>query len=105
MDLLNKKQAQDHEIVSQREIKKEIKLIGSHLRKPGHILWKFNTKETKLSRAEFHKQDVVLDFTKANPAKAIAKSSKVMVEENCIYFQALNEKNAIKVLRRNKLIK
>jgi hypothetical protein len=105
-ELENQPQKKDSiEIIAQAEVKKEIKLIGSQRVIPGLTLWQFNLISGVLTKALFKSEDLVLDFTKHNPAKDLAKRKKVIIEENCVYFQALNTKNALKVLRRKKIIK
>ena len=74
--------------------KNEFHLVGEQKRVKGHTLFCFNevTREIKIAPM---KQDIVLGLD----GVAIYKNS-VTVEKDCIYVQALNEKNA-----RKKLIK
>lgn len=63
----------------------------------GHILWEFNLKTKELKPASFRKTDVLVKSL--IPAESSAQHNyKVVVNENCIYFQALNRKNALKKL-------
>lgn len=91
------------EIVGQQEISKGLKLVGKTRKVPGHTLFEFNYKTNTLRRAEFIKQENILEFSQAKMAfdKKVKQINKVKIEENCIYVQALNLKNAIKVLRRD----
>lgn len=85
------------EIVYQKQLKKEVKLIGSQRRIPGLTLWEYNLKTKQLVKAEFKKIDHKLNFDRTD----LEKRYQVIINENCTYFQALNEKNAIKVLKRD----
>lgn len=85
------------EIVDQKQVKKEIKLIGSQRRIPGLTLWQYNENSKELTKAEYKKVDHKLNFDNT----ALEKRYAVSIQENCIYFQALNRKNAIKVLKRD----
>lgn len=84
------------EIVAQAAVKKEIKLIGSQRKIPGHILFEYDTKNKTMQPAQYKKQDLVLDKL-GQPVKI---SHKVNINEGCIYTQALNKKNAIKRFNR-----
>lgn len=81
------------EIVVEKQQKKEIKLIGRQRKIQGLTLWEFNNKSKELKKAEFKKEDVMINSLRQSP-EALTKISKVIVNENCIYFQALNIKNA-----------
>lgn len=59
---------------------------------PGHILWEFNIATGKLERATVVRKVAIGMNGKEK------KSSVVMEKENCLYFFALNEKNAWKRL-------
>lgn len=83
------------EIIDQKQIKK--KLIGSQRRIPGLTLWQFNFETKELTKAAFKKVELRLSFKKTD----LEKRYQVVIEENCTYLQALNLKNAKKVLYRN----
>jgi hypothetical protein len=87
------------EITAEKEQRKEIKLIGQQRKIPGLILWEFNTKTNELQPAQYKKEDVEIKSLDPTP-EALTKRNKVVVNEHCIYFQALNRKNAIKKLSR-----
>lgn len=74
--------------------KNEFHLIGSQRRIPGHTLYAFNTvtKEIKIAQIE---RKVFFGFN----GNMIYKN-EITVEKDCIYLQALNEKNARKRLIR-----
>lgn len=77
------------EIVSQKEIKKEIKLIGSQRKITGLTLWQFNTKTKELTKAKFKESTYIIGG---------GVKLKVIIENDCIYFQSLNRKNALRKL-------
>ena len=70
----------------------EFHLVGEERRIKGHTLFCFNEVTRKIKIAPM-KQDIVLGLD----GTAIYKNS-VTVEKDCIYVQALNEKNAKKKL-------
>ena len=76
----------------------EYKLIGQLVRVPGHTLYKFNTVTRTASRAEV---EVSADSW-LNPEND--RKSRVKVEKDCYYEQALNMKNFIKRLRRRGIV-
>lgn len=87
------------EIRDEQQQKKEIKLIGRQRKVRGLTLFEYNEKTKELSKAQYKKQDFSLESLSLDPSQ-LKISSKVVVNENCIYFQALNRKNAIKKLRK-----
>jgi hypothetical protein len=86
----------------EQQQKKHIKLLGRQRKNKSHILWSYNVSTRELKPAIISQGDT-LHLTCLN--KDVAKReierfySKVIVEENCIYFQALNKKNALKKLQ------
>jgi len=79
------------------------KLIGQMVRVPGHTLYKFNTVTRTASRAEVE----VSAYSWLNPKNMkveIDRKSRVKVEKDCYYEQALNIKNFIKRLRRRGIV-
>ena len=73
------------------------------VRVPGHTLYKFNTVTRTASRAEV---EVSADSW-LNPENMKVESdrkSRVKVEKDCYYEQALNMKNFIKRLRRRGIV-
>jgi hypothetical protein len=89
------------EHVIEQQQKKHIKLIGSQRRNRSLILWSFNTETKELKRATFQEGDT-LYLTSFNPDQVVREIkrfySRVIVEKDCIYFQALNKKNALRKL-------
>jgi len=87
------------EIVAEQQQKKEIKLIGRQRKIRGHILWEFNHKTKELIPATYKKQDFNVTSLTPSPS-SVSISNKVQINENCLYFQALNRANAIKKLEK-----
>jgi ABC-type phosphate/phosphonate transport system ATPase subunit len=96
------------EIKAETQQQKHIKLIGSQLRNKSHVLWSFNTVSKELKAAIYNTggDTLYLDsFDLDSVRKAIGRFySKVVVEQDCVYFQALNEANAIKKLNKQGLL-
>jgi hypothetical protein len=92
----------------QQQQKKHIQLLGSQTKNKSHILWSFNMSTKELKRAQYSSDSNTLylnSFNHDDVMKTIKTFySKVLVEHGCIYFQALNEANAIKHLKRKSLI-
>lgn len=78
------------------EQQKEYKYIGSQLRVPGHTMFSFNFKTKNLTVAKIEKS---CEISLTNPRGVVTKT-KLCIEPDCIYIQALNKKNAIKKLIR-----
>lgn len=78
------------EIVSQVQQKKQLKLIGSQRIITGLTLWQFNTQTKVLTKAKIKQTNFNLNGSKRH---------QVVIEDNCIYFQALNKKNALRKLK------
>ena len=78
----------------------EFKLVGSTKKVAGHTLFSFNTETKELKKAEIQKSNTYNAFTKQSAYK-----DKVVIERNCFYFWSLNEKNALKKLRKAGFIK
>ena len=66
---------------------------------PNHKTFQFNTKSNKLTFAVFDEKPII----KWNDAvdKNYGVYRKITRKDNCLYFSALNLKNAIKVLKRD----
>lgn len=81
----------------EREQKKrqEFTFLGSERVVRGHTMFSFNvvTKEIKVAAL---KHCDTFDLSKMD----VAYNPKIIVEENCVYRQALNKKNLIKRLKR-----
>ena len=74
----------------QAKINKELKYIGSILHRPGHTLFEINLNTGQIKEAAV-KREVYAGVG----GKPIYKS-KVQIEKDCYYLEALNVKNAKK---------
>ena len=88
------------ELVSEQQKKKEYKLVGSQRKIPGLILWEYNEKTKVLDRAKYKEDMLVLNTLDPEKLTGQTIKHKVDIRENCIYFQALNKKNAEKRLKK-----
>lgn len=76
----------------------EYKLVSRIKKNPGHILFSFNRKTGEIKRASItHKVSIGFDMKPITTTKAV-------IEPDCYYEQALNEKNFRKRLKRIGLI-
>ena len=76
----------------------EYKLVSKIKKNPGHILFSFNRKTGEIKRDSItHKVSIGFDM------KPIT-TTKTVIEPDCYYEQALNEKNFRKRLKRIGLI-
>ncbi len=77
----------------------EYRLIGSQRRVPGHTLFSYNrvTGEIKPARIT---REVSMDVMSGAPIYR----TRVTVEKDCYYDQALNVKNFVKRLKRERLL-
>lgn len=88
------------EVKAEQDQKKEIKLLSTIRKVPGLTLFEYNQRTGEVSKAKFKTDEtLVLKSLSTNPEQ-LQKSSKVIVNESCIYFQALNEKTARKKVNR-----
>jgi hypothetical protein len=85
------------EIVAEKQQQKGIKLIDRQRKIRGHILWEYNQETHELKPATYKKQDYQVTSLEPSPS-ALSISNKVQVNDKCVYFQALNRKNAKKKL-------
>ena len=74
---------------------KELKFVGRVRVRPGHTMFSYNTEtgEVKVAPVRY---EVSIDFKTRQPIR----TKKILVESNCIYRQALNKKNFLKILIR-----
>ena len=76
----------------------EFKHVGKMQKVPGHTLFSFNRKTKEIKPAEFeYKCSLGLNGRVVN-------ETRVVIEPDCFYEQALNKKNFIKRLRRYGLL-
>lgn len=86
-------------IHAEQQQKKEIKLIDKQRKIRGLTLWEFNSTEKTLCPAEYKKVNYELKSLSSQDQELVI-NHKVIVKESCIYFQALNRKNAEKKIRK-----
>src|SRR5579872_3949885 len=79
-----------------RELKKS-KTTATLLSIPGLILWEYNEVTKVLDEARFEYQTVELA---KNSSQTQVLHKVLQQKKNCIYFQALNKKNAIRKVDR-----
>ena len=98
-DVPSKNQMPKDEIEILDKQKHEYKLIGQARKVPGLTMFSFNLKTGEIKIAPIqHSKDV--DFKTLEPVT----KDRLVVEPNCIYRQALNQKNFIKRLIREGII-
>lgn len=83
------------EISIEQQEKKTVKLINSQRHIPGLTLWEYNENTKELNKAEYHKEDLVLDDF-SDRVESRVHRKRVHIKEGCQYFQALNRKNALR---------
>jgi len=81
-------------IVSQKQIASECRFVNQIPYKKGQIMYEFNTKTGKLTKAEF--EDTRITFQKDVVLRKILH--KIVMKKNCYYVSAMNEKNAFRKL-------
>lgn len=82
----------------QQKQQHEYKLVNRVKKNPGHILFSFNRKTGEIKRATVeHKVSIGLDLKPVT-------TTKTVVESDCFYGQALNEKNFRKKIKKMGLI-
>ena len=95
---LRKDNLNENKIEIQKQIQQEYKFIGTVSKNKGHLIFEYNkeTKRLKLASIQLNKT------VKIETEGTIAPMSKyqIMVGKNCLYFQALNLKNAMKKVRK-----
>ena len=87
------------EVRVQERKQHEFKLIGHQRRIPGHTLFCVNIKTGEINVAPVDRSKAV-DFKTGMPTYR----ERIVVEPNCLYRQALNRKNFIKKLKRERVI-
>lgn len=74
----------------------EYHLIGRAVARAGHTLFEYNKETHEVRRADVKRTMYVSDFKTGE----VVFDNRCEVRRNCMYLQALNIKNAIKILRR-----
>ena len=86
---------QETELEILQKQKHEQVFIGRMKKVPGHTMFSYNTvtKEIKVAPV---KREAMVDYRTRTPKY----KESIIVEKDCIYHQALNKKNFIKILKR-----
>lgn len=98
-----KQQQNDAQSINQEQVQKqqqEFHLLGKTRRVVGLTLFSYN-KETGEVKVAATEKSIEIDYKTMKPVE----KAKVVVEQNCIYGQALNKKNFIRHLVRRGIIK
>jgi hypothetical protein len=83
------------EIVDQKQVKKEHKLVATIVPHRGHTLWEINTATREIKPAQFEAE--FIEYRKAANGM-MSKRRKVIEQPGCVYVSALNQENAMKKL-------
>ena len=91
---LQQKSLDKNQIVNEQLKKYEIKLIGSQRMIPGLTLWEFNVKDKTIKKA--HSKNAAVQYNEQLGVRDVRY--QVMLNQDCVYIQALNVQNAMKKL-------
>lgn len=94
-DLSRQEAVSRNEMELLQKQQRDYKLLGRMRKKRGLTLWSFNRVTGEIKPAPVERNKVV-EFRTQEPTE----KDKITVEPNCIYRQALNKKNFIKILVR-----
>ena len=84
------------EVEQQQQL--EYKLIGKQRRRPGHTVFSLNVKTGEIKPAPMI-WDVVITMS------GKTEKRRINIEPDCIYRQALNKKNFVKILVREGILR
>ncbi|MFK5855239.1 MAG: hypothetical protein QM503_03845 [Bacteroidota bacterium] len=87
MNIVSAKSAET-EVHAPVKQKQEYKRVGSIMLKKGLKLYQYNFVKEELKLVEINK------FIKLDTTGKVVKQNKAQHDDNCIYVQALNDKNA-----------
>lgn len=89
--------SQEHERIEMvKKNQQEYHLIGRAIARAGHTLFEYDKETHEVRRAEIKRTMYVSDFKTGE----VLFDNRCEVRRNCMYLQALNIKNAIKILLR-----
>lgn len=74
--------------VRQKQEERKTAFLGSMRYVPGLTIFELNLDTGNITKAEIKVEEVFVSFDKSKTKRSLIK------KENCIYIQALNEKNA-----------
>ncbi len=81
------------EIREEKQQEKQLKFHGSTLLKRGHTCWQFNYVTGEITKAKF--ETTAVDYKEATEG-VILNRRKLVMKENCLYFNGLNHKSVLK---------
>lgn len=84
---------EESEIVAEQ--KKEIKLLGSQRKVAGHTMFEYNLLTKEIKPALYDEVKIQVNGSQAHQNTT---RYKLVINEQCFYVQALNQKNALKKL-------
>ena len=79
--------------------KREIKFLGKMRRNTSHTLFSYNLVTKEIKVAELEKPVTIGLFGMEKIG-----NTRIIIEKDCVYRQALNKKNFIKILKREGII-
>lgn len=85
-------------VVKQVQQKKN-NFLGSTTLHDGHSIWEFNKLNFELRKAEYEHGSVFITGSKSI-ISSTKQNKRVRVKENCFYISSLNEKNAVKKIKK-----
>lgn len=86
-------------IVAPRPQKQKYRFLGTMIRRPGLTLFEYDSKTKTVQVAEVNTQQFYPYNAKRNKF-SVSSTSRVQARDGCMYFQALNLKNAIRKVRK-----
>jgi hypothetical protein len=87
-------------VVSEKEQEKKRKFIGRIKPNKGHKVFEFNTKTFELRVAEVEESDTISLDDSLSTKNGTSKKS-IITKDDCVYFSALNRKNALKKIEKS----
>ena len=98
-DLIKKGLDEKAKTEFRQQEKREIKFLGKMRRNTSHTLFSYNLVTKEIKVAELEKPDTInfKDLEKIG-------NTRIIIEKDCVYRQALNKKNFIKILKREGII-
>ncbi len=86
------------EIVEERQQRKELRLIGQQRKIRGLTLFEYNEKTKQIQPAKYKPVSIYIHGFAGG--SETTETYKCVVNENCIYVQALNKENAMRKINK-----
>lgn len=86
-------------VIAPKPQKQEHRFLGTMIRRPGLTLFEYDSKSKIVRAAEVNTQHFYSYNAKRNKF-SISSTPRVQARNGCMYFQALNLKNAIRKVRK-----